>query len=518
MSYDRVDVAVKNYNVFLVYLMFFILMCNVFVVFTVTGDDVPYWDENWSFRQLIVLPVNTSDEHVRFQPVDMVVYFENLCWAKNEDVNSVRVCVWDGSTWYELESQIYDLSYVDEEHVDSCRIVFLVPEWANGKESYYVYYDDEEKSKPGYVDHVKIDEGYYRDESIPGFAVESSFYEISQDGYVIYAVSYAGKGLGYSQCHQVTKMKTGSLSVQPSNGDQLASFNLIYWYRHWDEKKQKWQWTIPPISADKLVKKKVLVDGNLMTRFLIVSRSPDGRIKTGVTYTYYYSPGDCKRLRVHVKNEIVRYDFPETNEIDVTYVLLKSGGFKSKSIPSLNFGRILPFFHVYTDDDMIKEFMIDTYPDGSSGGKQMTVISKSDDVDVGDEAWVSVDEGANGVAHGIIFNSTEVVKSGMDERQGVEIQLLESRSVLAPGLEMVTSDVYLGRNSYEPGEPTDEVLPPGFVVEFDAEFFSAENGGYKTVEKEAVIYRSLFEHQPFYSNNENDGNETEVDERFTLTT
>jgi len=48
----------------------------------------------------------------------------------------------------------------------------LIPEFAIGKEKYYVYYDDSEKNPSSYTDHISIEDSYYYFESISGISAE----------------------------------------------------------------------------------------------------------------------------------------------------------------------------------------------------------------------------------------------------------------------------------------------------------------------------------------------------------
>ena len=100
------------------------------------------------------IPIDTSLKSVKFQPIDIHVDFENLCWAKDEIHHSVRVGFDEGSGIIEIESQIYDLVKTDDTHIKSCNIVFLTPENADGKEKYYVLYDSAETDAPDYEDHI----------------------------------------------------------------------------------------------------------------------------------------------------------------------------------------------------------------------------------------------------------------------------------------------------------------------------------------------------------------------------
>ena len=89
------------------------------------SDEAPWWNENWSYREEIVIPIDTSLEEAAYQPIDILIEFNNSCWAIDENEHSVRVIVQESGRFQELESQIYDLNYSDETHISSCSLVFL---------------------------------------------------------------------------------------------------------------------------------------------------------------------------------------------------------------------------------------------------------------------------------------------------------------------------------------------------------------------------------------------------------
>jgi len=125
--------------------------------------------------------------------------------VRNENQHSIRVVSWDGNNWHELESQIYDLEKSNDNFINSCGLVFLIPEFADGNEKYYVYYSDTEKDNPNYEDHVQIEESYYHYEPISGYALESSFFKITDDGYCNYLVSQEGQFMGYNTGQHIQK-------------------------------------------------------------------------------------------------------------------------------------------------------------------------------------------------------------------------------------------------------------------------------------------------------------------------
>ncbi|RLF31073.1 MAG: carboxypeptidase regulatory-like domain-containing protein, partial [Thermoplasmata archaeon] len=121
-------------------------------IISTSGTSFSSWNDDWSFRQEISIPIDTGLDESKFQPIDIKISFDNPCWAENEKKHSIRVVCLHDNRWYELESQIYNLDHTDNSHISSCSLVFLIPEFADGKEKYYVYYDDEEKPEVKYPD------------------------------------------------------------------------------------------------------------------------------------------------------------------------------------------------------------------------------------------------------------------------------------------------------------------------------------------------------------------------------
>jgi len=480
------------------------ILLSVLIPVSLSADEAPWWNDNWSFREKINIPIDTSDEYARYQPIDIHLDFNNTCWAKNEDEHSIRVIFTDGVRSIELDSQIYDLKYENSENLDSCNLVFLIPEQANGDEEYYVYYDDEIKLGPNYQKRVEITESYYQYEPIQGIGFESSFFKITQGDEIIYAVNKEGTALGEKVSQQVTKLKKGAKDILPYNSDQIVSFAFFYWWLNDGD------WT-GISSAERFISKQLFVDGNLMVKFGIESESDNGLLRSSVIYKYYYCPTEDKRLYTHVRHEVIDYPLPRGEEIDVAYVIFSCGGIKSSTIKELNFGDIPPNLHFYSDEERIKSHKFDQYPDYSNW---QSIIHKSDDYDLGSSPWVSVDNGETGKAHGIIFDSNDIIKYGPDERDGIELQLFEAKNIQYPGLVGRFAHLYIMRNAYEEGAQKDELIPENYAVEFNAEYFTTNNGGYPKVEKEASIYQKLISYQP-EGNNVID--EEEKGERYTLT-
>lgn len=491
-----------------------VLLANIILVTLIptvlpasSPDEPPWWDNNWSFRKEVVIPkdIDTGDEQTHFQPVDIFIEFDPPCWAKNEEEYSLRIIFQDEENFLQLESQIYDLIFLDEEHIKTCSVVFLIPKEANGKERYYIYYDDDKKSAPNYPNHVDVGEFYYRYEQM-GLTFESSYYKVIEGDYIVFAINKLGKAFDVTTSQQVGKLKKGTKDVTPSNGELSAGFNFIYFWK----KDGSWHSTS---SSQRLTKNKIFLDGNLMVKIGIESESNDGFLRSTVIYKYYYCPTDNKRVYTHVKHEIITYPLPLGEEIDVSFAIINFGSIKSNNIAELNFGIIPPYLHFNNDEERIFSYDIDQYPEEKIF---RGYIVKKDDYDLGRSAWASIDYGESGKAYAIIFESNKVLKNGTDERDGIELQLYEKNLAQLPGLTAYLAYLYMMRNAYEKEDvESDEELPENYVVEFNAEIFTTENGGYPTVEKEAKLYQSLIKFQP--THDENIIDDTEETEKFNLT-
>ncbi len=467
-------------------------------------DELPWWDNEYESRKELIIPINTSNKQAKYQPIDILLEFEDSCWAKNENEHSVRVCFWDGNIWKELEIQIYDLTYVDNEHIFSCSLIFLIPEEADGNEKYYVYYDGDKKSGPDYPNRVDVGEDYYRYEQIPGLIFESYYFKIIEGDYIVYAINKDGEALGSSISQQVAKLKKETEVVKPNRGVMGASLNFRYW---WFTKEDDWK---QKSTYEKFMEKQIFIDGNLMVKFGIKSESEDGSLQSTVIYKYYYCPTEEKRIYLHVKHEVINYPLPVGEEVDAAYANFDFGIIKSSNIEELNFGRIYPFMHFYSKEERIIEQKIPQYPEGT-----IKVIGKEEDNDLGTSPWVSVDDGEKGEAHALIFETTDVIKSGEVEREGITLELFETDHYQLPGLNSRLATLLLLKNSYEKGERPDDELPKDFVVEYNAEFFSTENGGYPAVAKEAKIYQSLIKYQP--TNDDDITDDEKETEKYNLT-
>jgi hypothetical protein len=469
------------------YIVVLILFTPVLTMSTISVDTTPpIWNQNWPYRQEIVLPIETYEYHAKFQPIDIHIEFNNPCWVKNDIEHSIRVLVWDGINWNEIESQIYDLEFKDSSHINSCGLIFLVSEKANGEERYFVYYDDDEKASPKYVDHLNILDSYYHYEPISGVSLEGDYYKIMEDGFGIYAVGQKGEIINRKLSQAVIKMKPGTKDFDISNSDNIASLSFGYNIGVDDQDQ---------LSSDySLISKEIRIDGNLMVEFGIVSESEGQKIRTTNIYKYYYCPTEHKRISVHIKHEVFEQGMVKGQiNTDGTYGGILSYKSKSRTIERMRFGEILPFLHVYGENNQIKEYNINPNPENKD---REWIVPYTDDCDVGEDAWFSYDEGEMGTAFGVIFSSNKnVVKYGKDERDGIQIKVTEKEYLDVLGAEIDYAAVTFSRNSYEKGDIHDINIPDDLEVEFDVELYSTPNGGYKNVILEGKYYRELIKHR-----------------------
>jgi hypothetical protein len=66
-------------------------------------NDPPVWNDNYKFRQEIFIPIKTDNDYAKFQPIDVEIEFRNLCWGISEKEHSIRIVVWTGIEWYEID-------------------------------------------------------------------------------------------------------------------------------------------------------------------------------------------------------------------------------------------------------------------------------------------------------------------------------------------------------------------------------------------------------------------------------
>ncbi|MCK4364672.1 MAG: carboxypeptidase regulatory-like domain-containing protein [Thermoplasmatales archaeon] len=483
-----------------------ILIISPVVTINVNSEEssLPVWNSGWSYRQEITLPISTEKAGAKFQPIDIHTEFTRSCWGKNENEHSIRVCCWDGIRWHELESQIYDLEFKDINHISKCGIVFLVPEFANGEERYSIYYDGNEKFSPGYKDHLNIEDAYYYYEPISGIIFEVDYYQIEEDGFMVYAIGQKGKIINRALSQGVVKMKPGTKTFDLANSDNLVALSFAYNIGVNDEDQVA--------SDQKLISKDIHIDGNLMIEFGIVSESNDKELRTTNIYKYYYCPTEKKRICVNVKHEVLKKGIVKGQEnLDGAYGGLVAFRSRSAMNKRMRFGEILPYLHVYGENNQIKEYNLNPNPESKE--RQWT-IPYTDDCDLGENAWISYDEGESGKAVGLLFSSNKnIVKYGKDERDGIQIKSGEKEYLDVLGTEIDYLGVMFGRNSYEKGSSHDLDIPDDLVVEYHVELFTTDEGGYKEIISEQDYFKDLWKYRQS-NEGESDGGDKNI---YTLT-
>jgi len=126
----------------ILFLCFQLTLCSTFFLFSTiklsTAQPPPVW---WNKDWLSVTPVNLTetfgiertselvDVHIEFEP--------GTCKEPNKEI---RVVFFDGSSFVDVTSQVYNLTKEDD-YAESCNVVFLADCPAYGNVTYYVYYN-----------------------------------------------------------------------------------------------------------------------------------------------------------------------------------------------------------------------------------------------------------------------------------------------------------------------------------------------------------------------------------------
>jgi len=447
-------------------------------------DVIPFWNTTWSYRQELLLPIATNDLTAHYQPIDLRITFEKPCWTENENKTSIRICCWYKENWYELESQIYGIikGAGETTYINECNVIFLIPTFADGTERYFIYYTDSETPKPNYKDHVSIEDANYSSSPLPDVSAQARFYGIKEDGYCVYGVGHEGQFLDRSCIQVVVKQKKDTKKFDVLGSDQIVSFAFSYYYGS-KEKDES--------SSDQVfVDKKIFVDGNLMVEFGIISESKMKDIQTTALYRYYYYPLDEKRINVHVKHEMLKDATVQgIDNVDGRFGSLISIKSRSATVESLNFGEIYSYLNFYGENDKIEQYQLNQNP---ATKDREWIISFKNDASLGKEAWLCYGEGKDGKANAVLFASNEgIVTSGIDERDGIQLKVAEKEYVNFLGTEVDYVSINFGRHSYKPGHSHDVTIPSDLMVQFDAEVFASDTGGYTAVQKESYIYQTL---------------------------
>ncbi|HWR28072.1 MAG TPA: hypothetical protein VN377_06525, partial [Candidatus Thermoplasmatota archaeon] len=479
-----------------------LLLCSIVLPMASADEYLETNIDTLPYKQEITVPLDTSKEIAKYQPIDMRISFDNPCWGINETIHSIRVGVDDGTGLQEIESQIYDLESSDETHVKACSLVFLIPQEATGKEKYYVLYDSKETDPVNYPNHVTVEDTHYFYEPIPGQKIDFDYYGIRQDGFVIYAVIQKGQLLGNPIALSAIKFKPNSTTVETFNLDQLGNFDFRYGVPgEPDYVGTSWATEIT---------KTVLVQGNLMVRVRLECTAPRGDIRSDNIYSYYYSPTNAKRILIDAHHETLKsITIDDPTIMDGVYTGITSIKSRSASIEKMNVGEILPTVYVFTEENAIQEYSVPQNPEST---EREQVLSTQDDVELGSKAWACLGDATSGKVHGIIFSSNTGITEGSDD--GVQIKVFAKQNIKLPGLEADTGNLYLTRNAFENGNHQ-TTLDQGKIYQYKVEFLTVETGGYTRVDEESTFYQSLIKNIPVFRGNVTEGEGQK--ERYTLT-
>ena len=490
-------------NAIIIFLTTFLLLSSSILQIEAQDNYKSQDIDKLSFKQEINIPIDTSKEISKFQPIDIKIEFSNSCWAIDDKHHSIRVGVDDGSELIEIDSQIYDLEFIDKTHIKSCIIVFIIPEKANGKERYFVLYDSKETEPPNYKDHITLQDTHYFFEPISGQKIDFDYFGIFEDEFIIYAVIQKGEIIGNPVSHTIAKCIPNARFLETNTIEQLASFDLRVGVEGEPD------YTGP--SAATKANKAILVDGNLMVRIWVESTGPQGNIKTDNIYTYYFCPTETKRIFVNVNHDVLKaIDIEDPDVLDGAYTGIITIKSRSTTIEKMNVGNLLPNLNLYDESDSIKEYYVP--PDPESVSKEI-ILSTEDDIDLGSRGWVSLSDPLTGKVHGLIMDSNVGFVEGEDD--GIQIKSYVKQNIKLPGIEGDTGSVFLGRNAYEKGKSHLTSLPQGFNVNFNVLFITDEDEGYQKVDTESEAFQTLVKTIPIFRENVTDVEEE--GEKYSLT-
>ena len=491
---------IKRYVSIIILLSIMLQAANILAI---PSDIKPTDFSNFSCKQRLIIPFDTNLEQAKYQPIDIRLDFSQECYAKDEIDHSVRIGCDTGSEILELESQIYDLEHTDDTHISACSLVFLIPEYADGKEKYYVFYDSQKTEPVNYEKHVRIEDTHYYYEPIAGQKVDFDYYGIFQGEEVVYGIIQRGELLGNPVALSVGKFKPGSKMVETYNIDQLASFDIRYGI---NEEPGYYGTTWATENT-----KSILVDGNLMARVKISVESPNGELKSENIYTYYYSPIDTKKIVVNCNHEVLKDINIEDPELyDGSYAGIVSIKARSATIDKMNVGEILPELNVYSEDEMIKSYEVPQNPDSI---EKEAVLSTEADIDLGSKAWISLTDPSTARNHALVMESIDGINTDQD---GVQVKAWVKQNVKLPGLEADTGNVFLMRDAYEKNNAQNTKLEKGFVANFNIEFISLESSDEESLNIESDIFQESAKNIP--CDTDTIIEEDEITQRYQLET
>lgn len=459
---------------------------------------------NQPFNQEIIIPIDTAHPQAAHQPIDIRIHFDNPCWAKNKTHHSIRVAYHDGHEYNEIESQIYDLSHTSNHQIDSCSIVFLIPEDATGKETYHVFYSNKPTDPSQYPNRITVIDTRYFYEPITGQIMNFEYYQIREDDNIIYGICQRGELLGNGMSNTVVKLLPGSKEFSSKNAEQIAGFFTSYSINPPGEHTGT-QW-----ARD--ISKAILVEGNLMTRIRIKGTAPNNELVTDNVYTYYYNPTDTKRLMVHVNHQTkedieIQGDKQREGSI-ASLTTIKS---RSGTIDDMNLGEIFPKIHFHSKDGTILDYDIPTDPDAHPAD---WILGYRANQKLGSNAWISFDDPATGRANGLIFEKNTDITPGKFD--GIQVKASVHQHVNLPGLVASSGDVFAMRNAYENGKHR-TTLAKGEDIQINLQYISIQTGGHEIIDKESALFQELIKHVPLTLENETIAKQPhETPERYTV--
>jgi len=446
-------------------------------------DTLPAWDSRFPSSQEIIMPYDTGLPRAKNQSIDLPITFHSSCWTKDPIQTSVRVACWNGMSWVELPSQIYSLQPAnDTSHIRSANVVFLIPSTATGQERYFLFYNANQTPATAYTDHLSVVDATYQFAPIKEISAEAHFYGIVEDGYSIYGIGQEGKILDRACAQVVVKQHKGTKTFDALNADQFVSYAFSYYYGS-DEKDES--------SSDQVfLAKQILVDGTLMVSVKITSQSSLGDVRTTNEYRYYYTPSDDKRIYVHAKHEMLKAATVQgIDNVDGRFGSIISIRARSSTIDALNMGDISPLLDFNGTTQPIEEYQMDTNPETTD---REWIIPYQDNADLGPGAWLSYGDGPTGRANAVIFaNNTGLITQGAYEHDGIQLKVAEKQYFNFLGTQVDYASINFGRNSYDPGRSHDTSIPANLIVQFDAETFYTDTGGYTATQQEAHLFQSL---------------------------
>ena len=457
------------------------------------------------FQQNIILPFDSDqlDESYSYQPIDTFIEFTNPCYAKNENDHSIQVFYKNGVETVELESQIYQLDRINEQFINSCQLVFILPNNVSKEYQFYVQYSDEAIKRKPYPDHLSVEKSHYYYEPISGQVIDLDYYSINQDGIIPYGISYKGSIFGNGVSQVVARLKPNSKTLDTQKIDQFASFSMMIS----SDIDEDYEYVGTGYSTNP--KTTVLIDGNLLVKLKIECVSPEGVIKTSNVYSYYYCPSEPKRIFVNCSHEILKdFEMKKDYNFDGIYAYLLSFHSKSEAIEKINMGTILPKLYLYGKDDRVHSYDIPVNP--HSEDPEM-ILETTDDIDLGSEAWMCIHQPTGLKTHGLLFSQNHSLTQS--DQDGIAVKGFVEETINLPGLEADTGSVFAARNHYDAGGRQQYYFEKGFSAQFDVSFVTFQKGSWQDIANESRMYQSLIHAQQ----NNVDALDSEYEDEKTFT-